>query len=151
MSKLIKRSFNTPYINIWNPICKKYMWVRIIHCFIEYNKKIKSHLDVNGNKDYEIEDNIYMVNVSENNFCKCNQFLVCSEELIFRVPPYYKSNKWVDKIKFFPEPNLGKINVYTNKYKGFDMLELYKKAQLKYPKQIKIPEPNLICTCNELK
>jgi len=144
-----KRLINTPYINIWNPICKKYMWVRIVYRFKQYTKTIKSRLDVNGNKDYDIDDNLYMVNVIENNFCKCNKYMIFSEELVFRVPYYHTFDKWVDKIKIFPEPDLGEKNVYTNKYKGVDLLELYKKAKLNYPRQVTIPEPNLIC--KELK
>ena len=57
-----KRLINTPYINIWNPICKKYMWVRVVYRFKQYNKTIKSRLDVEGNKDYNIDDNLYLVN-----------------------------------------------------------------------------------------
>ena len=36
------------------------MWVRVINRFRVYGKTIKSHLDVNYNKDYEIEDNYYV-------------------------------------------------------------------------------------------
>jgi len=124
----------TPYINIWNPLCKKYQWVRVINRFRLYGKTIKSHLDVNGNKDYPIEDNLYVVNLSDNNFCKCNKFMVCTEEQIFRVAHYHKFNKWVDKVKIFPEPNLGEKNVYTNKYKGVDVFENYNKLKKMYPR-----------------
>ena len=149
MTQIIKKAFNTPYINIWNPLCKKYMWVRIIYRFRQYNRTIKSRLDVNGNKDYVMEDNIYFVNVGENNFCKCNKYLIISEELIFRVPYYHKFNNWTDKVKIFPEPDLGEKNVYTNKYKGFDMIELYERAKINHPRYFSKSEVNL--NCKELK
>lgn len=151
MTTLIKKTFNTPYINIWNPICKKYMWARVVYRFKQYNKTIKSRLDVNGNKDYEMDDNIYFVNIGENNFCKCNKYLICSEELVFRVAYYHKFDKWVDKIKIFPEPDLGEKNVYTNKYKGIDMVELYKSAKIKYPRYFSNCEHILDCKYKELK
>ena len=144
MTSIIKRAFNTPYINIWNPICKKYMWVRIIYCLQDNDKAIKN----NNNK---MVQNLYMVNLEENNFCKCNKYLICNDELIFRTSPHYKSDRRIDKIKVFPEPELGKKNVYTNKYEGINLLDLYKTTKLKYPRQIKMHEPNLKCTCNELK
>ena len=134
-----------PFINIWNPLCKKYQWVRVINRFKVLGKTIKSHLDVNNNKDYEIQDNYYVVNAGENNFCECNKFLVCKEEQIFRVAYYHKFNKWVDKIKIYPEPNLGEKNVYTNKYSGVNSLENYNKLKQMYPRYVTFKAPIECC------
>ena len=128
----------TPYINIWNPLCKKYQWVRVINRFKIYGNTIKSHLDVNGNKDYTIEDNMYTVNLNDNSFCQCNRFMVVTEEQIFRVAHYHKFDKWVDKVKIFPEPNLGTKNVYTNKYSGIDALENYNRMKKLYPRYVSL-------------
>jgi hypothetical protein len=121
-------NFRTPYINIWNPICKKYQWVRIVNLF----------------KNNQKNNYYYVVNISENNLCKCNinKFLVVTDELVFR---YYredsKFNNWINKVKIFPEPNLGIKNVYTNKYEGINMKELYKYASLNQTRYIKFPAP----------
>jgi hypothetical protein len=126
--------FKTPYLNIWNPICKKYQWVIPINIFKNFKK-----------------NNYYYV--VRNDSCKCNinKFLVVSDEQVFR---YYREDKvfnnWVNKMKVFPKPDLGKKNVYTNKYEGIDMIELYNYALLQNKKYIKIPPPDLICK-KELK
>ena len=35
----------SPYINIWNPLCKKYQWVRVIYRLQKYGKTVKSNID----------------------------------------------------------------------------------------------------------
>jgi hypothetical protein len=125
--------FKTPYLNIWNPICKKYQWVIVINIL----KNLK-------------KNNYYYV--VRNDSCKCNinKFLIVSDEQVFR---YYREDKvfnnWVNKIKTFSEPELGKKNVYTNKYEGIDMTEIYNYAVLQNKKYIKFPSP--ILTCKSLK
>jgi len=125
--------YETPYLNIWNPICKKYQWVIVINIL----KNLK-------------KNNYYYV--VRNDSCKCNinKFLIVSDEQVFR---YYREDKvfnnWVNKIKTFPEPELGKKNVYTNKYEGIDMMELYDYAVLQNKKYIKHQPP--ILKCNLLK
>ena len=125
--------YKTPYLNIWNPICKKYQWVIAINILKNFTK-----------------NNYYYV--VRNDSCKCNinKYLVVSDEQVFR---YYREDKvfnnWVNKIKTFPEPELGKKNVYTNKYEGINMMELYDYAVLQNKKYIKLPPP--ILTCKLLK
>ena len=110
--------FKTPYLNIWNPICKKYQWVIAINIF----------------KNFKNNNYYYVV---RNDSCKCNinKFIVVSDEQVFR---YYIEDKvfnnWVNKIKTYPEPELGKKNVYTNKYEGIDMTEIYNYAVLQNKK-----------------
>lgn len=122
----------TPYLNIWNPICKKYQWVRAINIF----------------KNYQKNNFYYVVAINDNNFCKCklNKFLVVTDEQVFR---YYREDKefnnWINKIKIFPEPNLGEKNVYTNKYEGIKMEELYNYAKTQYPRYINFDPPNKCC------
>ena len=131
--------FKTPYLNIWNPICKKYQWVIPINIFAGESRS-ESSIQKNLKKNY-----YYVV---RNDSCKCNinKFLVVSDEQVFR---YYREDKvfnnWVNKMKVFPEPDLGKKNVYTNKYEGIDMIELYNYALLQNKKYIKMPPPDLIC------
>lgn len=48
--------FRTPYLNIWNPICKRYQWVRTLNIFKDYQK----------NNFYNVVD------ITENGLCKCN-------------------------------------------------------------------------------
>jgi len=119
----------TPYLNIWNPICKQYQWVIPIYIFKNFQK-----------------NNYYYIVRNDSCKCKINKFLVVSDEQVFR---YYKEDKvfnnWVNKTKVFPEPELGKKNVYTNKYEGINMLELYNYAILQNKKYIKTGPPDLIC------
>jgi hypothetical protein len=128
--------FKTPYLNIWNPICKKYQWVIAINIF-KNNQK----------------NNYYYV--VRNDSCKCNinKYLVVSDEQVFR---YYKEDKifnnWVNKMKVFPEPELGNKNVYTNKYEGINMIELHNYAVLHNKRYVKPIPPVLECKIkNELK
>lgn len=137
----IKNNFNfimirSPYINIWNPLCKKYQWVRIINRLQKYGKTVKSNIDGSV-----VDDCFYVVNTSDNNFCPCNKFMVITEEQIFRVAYYHKFPNWVDKIKIFPEPPLGIKNVYTNKYSGINPLEVYNEAKKNFPRYVNCKPP----------
>jgi len=123
--------FSTPMIKIWNPICNRYQWVRIV---IPLGK-------------------IHVVCMTENNQCSCmnNKFLVVSESQVFRYSTPHKPNGWVNKLLLFPQPDLGEKNVYTNKYSGIDMIALHKFAIHNYQKYIKFPSPIIKCNKNELK
>jgi len=135
--------FTTPMINIWNPICKKYQWLRIVHIFsISDNFKI-----------YINDSRVFAVCMNENNQCECsnnstnkvNKFLVVTESQVFR---YYKGiapNHWINKPKIFPEPELGLKNQYTNKYLGINMTDLYFKIKKTNPKSMSFEEPNINC------
>jgi len=122
----------TPYLNIWNPICKQYQWVRTVYIFKNLTK----------NNYY------YVVN---NEFCNCNKYMIVSDEQVFRYAKEDKQfNNWVNKPKVFPEPELGKKNPYTNKFEGINMTEIYNYAVLNSKKYIKFAPPNLNCF-NKLK
>jgi hypothetical protein len=120
-------SYRTPFINVWNPICKRYQWLRTINIF-------------SFNNNY-----VYVACMTENNQCKCliNKYLVVPDSLVFRAS--HPQNNWVNKVKTWPEPELGVKNVYTNKYMGIDMIDIYKKIKLNYPKYVRIDEPKLDC------
>jgi len=83
--------------------------------------------------------------MTENNQCKCltNKYLVITDDQVFRTS--HPQNNWVDKIKTWSEPELGVKNVYTNKFMGIDMIELYKKVKYNHPRYIKMDEPKLDC------
>jgi len=123
--------FRTPYLNIWNPICKRYQWVRPLNIF----------------KDYQKNNYYYVVDITENGFCKCNlnKYIVVSDEQVFRYDRPSEMNGWVNKVKTFPEPELGKQNVYTKKYEGIDMLELYEKAVKCNPRYVQFKPPQFEC------
>ena len=123
--------FSTPMIKIWNPICNRYQWVRIV---IPLGK-------------------IHVVCLTENNQCSCmnNKFLVVSESQVFRYSAPHAPNEWVNKPLLFPKPDLGVKNVYTNKYMGIDMIALHKFAIHNYPRYIKFSTPITTCNKKELK
>lgn len=54
-------------------------------------------------------------------------------------------NGWINKIKTFPEPELGKQNVYTKKYEGINMLELYEKAVKCNSRYVQFKPPQFDC------
>jgi len=129
--------FKTPFINVWNPICKKYQWLRVIYSF--------SISDTH--KMHKNDTVVYVTNPSENNQCSClcnsNKYIIFTDSQVFRNthPPLNFNNK----IKTFPEPELGEKNVYTNKYMGINMLDLHDKIKIKYPRYIKF-DFNYNCT-----
>jgi hypothetical protein len=127
-------TIRTPFINVWNPICKKYQWLRVVNTFSISD----SH------KMYKDDTNVYVTRMTENNQCKCklNKFLIFTDSQVFRTTHPHNTNI---KMKTFPEPELGEKNVYTNKYMGIDMVDLYKKIKEKYPRYIKFDEPKLKC------
>ena len=133
--------FRTPFINIWNPICRKYQWLRTVNIF--------SISDTY--KMYKDDPRVYVACMIENNQCKCmmNPYLVVTESQVFRTthPP----NGWKNKVKVWPEPDLGEKNVYTNKYMGIDMIDLYNKMKNRYPRYVRFDEPKLECKEHELK
>jgi hypothetical protein len=138
--------FTTPMINIWNPICRKYQWLRTTNIFsISDNYKM-----------YKNDTRVYIVCMTENNQCPCapqgmsNKFLVVTDSQVFGHTKAHIPNNWKPKVKTFPEPDLGDINPYTNKYLGIDMKDLYNKMKNRYHRYIKFDEPNLKC-CKELK
>jgi hypothetical protein len=133
--------FRTPFINIWNPICRKYQWVRLVNIF--------SISDTY--KMYKDDSRVYVACMIENNQCKCmmNPYLVVTDSQVFRTshPP----NGWKNKVKVWPEPDLGEKNVYTNNYMGINMIDLYNKMKYRYPRYIRFNEPKLDCKEHELK
>ena len=137
--------FTTPMINIWNPICKKYQWLRTLN--------ILSISDTY--KMYKDDTRVYVVVMNENNQCICsnngsgNKFLVVTDSQVFGHTKPHIPNNWKPKIKVFPEPELGEKNPYTNKFLGIDMTDLYYKMKNRYPRYIKFNEPNLVC-CKKL-
>lgn len=138
--------FTTPMINIWNPICKKYQWLRTLNIF--------SISDTY--KMYKDDTRVYVVCMTENNQCTCipqeisNKFLVVTDSQVFNHTKSHIPNNWKPKMKIFPQPDLGEKNPYTNKYLGIDMKDLYYKIKNRYPRYIKFDEPNLEC-CKNLK
>jgi hypothetical protein len=136
--------FTTPMINIWNPICKRYQWLRTL--------SIISISDTY--KMYKNDTRVYVVAVNENNQCvcaskgKCNKYLVVTDSQVFGHTKPHIPNNWKPKTKVFPEPDLGEKNLYTNKYIGIDMKDLYHNIKNRYPKYIKFGEPNLECCKN---
>ena len=109
----------TPFINVWNPICKRYQWLRILNTF--------SISDTY--KMYNNDTNVYVTVLNENNQSKCtlNKYLIFTDSQVYRTthPP----NNWVNKIKTFP----GNSDI--------DMIDLYKKIKEKYPRYVKFEEP----------
>jgi hypothetical protein len=135
-------SYRTPFINIWNPICKKYQWLRIVNIF-SINDTYKMYKD---------DSRVYVGCMIENSQCKCitNKYLVVTDSQVFRTS--HEPNNWINKVKVWPEPELGEKNVYTNKYKGIDMIDLYNNMKSRYPRNVKFDEPNLICSnSNQMK
>ena len=134
-------SYRTPFINIWNPICRKYQWLRTINIF--------SITDTY--KMYKDDPRVYVACMVENSQCKCmiNKYLVVTESQVFRTS--HEPNGWKNKVKVWPEPELGEKNVYTNKYKGIDMIDLYNKMKNRYPRYVRFDEPKLDCKEHELK
>jgi len=137
--------FTTPMINIWNPICKRYQWLRTLNVLsISDSYKI-----------YKNDTRVYVVVMNENNQCSCmmndkgNKYLVVTDAQVFGHTKPHIPNNWKYKIKVFPEPDLGEKNVYTNKYLGIDMKDLYHNIKNRYPKYIKFGEPNLECCKNK--
>ena len=124
---------NTPFIKIWNPICNRYQWVRIVTCF--------GYSDTG--KIYKDDSRAYIVCMTENSQCQCmeNKYLVVTESQIFRYNPVHFPNNWKNKIPIFPKPELGDKNVYTNKYSDINMLELYETIKKNYPKYFKVLAP----------
>jgi hypothetical protein len=100
---------------------------------------------------YKDDSRVYVACLTENGQCKCmtNKYLVITESQVFRTshPP----NGWKNKVKVWPEPELGEKNVYTNKYMGIDMNDLYNKIKNRYPRYIRFDEPKLDCKEHELK
>jgi len=133
--------FRTPFINIWNPICKKYQWLRIVNIF-SINDTYKMYKD---------DSRVYVACMTENQQCIClkNKYLVVTDSQVFRTT--HQPNGWKDKVKVWPEPELGEKNVYTNKYMGINMNDLYKKMKDRYPRNIRFDEPKMNCECNQLK
>jgi hypothetical protein len=138
--------FTTPMINVWNPICKKYQWLRTLN--------ILSISDTY--KMYKDDTRVYIVCMTENNQCICsnhglgNKYLVVTDSQVFNHTKPHIPNNWKPKIKVFPEPELGEKNPYTNKYLGIDMKDLYYNIKNKYPRYIRFEEPTLEC-CKNLK
>jgi len=139
--------FTTPMINIWNPICKRYQWLRTLNIFsISDTYKI-----------YKNDVRAYVVVMNENNQCPCskiknsntNNYLVVTDSQVFRHSTSHIPNNWINKQKVFPEPELGEKNPYTNKYMGIDMKELYFHIKNKYPRYIRFDEPNYDCCKNK--
>jgi len=129
-------------INIWNPICKRYQWLRILNTFgISDNYKM-----------YKDDPKVYVVVLNENNQCTCNinKYLVVTDSQVFGHTKQHTPNYWTPKTKIFPEPDLGEKNPYTNKYSGIDMKDLYNFAKNRYPRYITFEEPNFKC-CKQLK
>ena len=133
--------FRTPFINIWNPICKKYQWLRIVNIF-SINDTYKMYKD---------DSRVYVACMTENHQCKClkNKYLVVTDSQVFRTT--HQPNGWKDQVKVWSEPELGEKNVYTNKYMGIDMIDLYKKMKDRYPRNIRFDEPKMNCEYNQLK
>ena len=139
-------TFTTPMINIWNPICKRYQWLRVLNIFsISDTYKI-----------YKNDVRVYVTVLNENNQCpcsnikgniNCNKYLVVTDSQVFRHSTPHIPNNWKNKTKVFPEPELGEKNPYTNKYLGIDMTALYFHIKKSYPRQIRFDEPNYDC-CN---
>jgi hypothetical protein len=134
----------TPFINIWNPICKKYQYLRILNIFT-YSDTCKL---------YKNDSKIYTVVMNENNQCKCacegkgNKYLVVTDSQVFRYLDPYLPNNWINKTKIFPNPNLGIKNIYTNKYSDIEMIDLYNFAKERYSRYIKFEKPTECCNKN---
>jgi hypothetical protein len=131
--------FKTPFINVWNPICRKYQWLRTVYIF--------SISDTH--KMYKDDPRVFVACVIENDQCKCmkNKYLAITDSQVFRTT--HEPNGWKNKVKAWPEPELGEKNVYTNKYKGIDMLDLYNKMKARYPRYVKFDEPKFDCNENK--
>jgi hypothetical protein len=133
--------FTTPMINIWNPICKRYQWLRTLNIF--------SCSDTH--KIYKNDVRVYVAVMNENNQCLCankdkgNKYLVVTDSQVFGHTKQHIPNNWKPKMKIFPEPDLGEKNPYTNKYLGIDMTDLYNKMKLNYPRYIKFDPPVECC------
>jgi len=110
----------TPYINIWNPICKKFQWVRIVNIF----------------KHYEKNNYYYAVDVLENNFCKCNlnKYMLISDDYVYRYHIESKYNNWINK-------NKSDLKDYNKD----DLVELYNYAKKTEPRYIRFDAPNITC------
>jgi hypothetical protein len=118
----------TPFIKIWNPICNRYQWVRIVRSFGGFVKN---------------DTQIHLVCMTENNQCQCmsNKYLLISQEQVFRYTPAHFPNNWINKPIVFPQPDLGTKNVYTNKYSGINMTEVYEKIKKDYSRTVSFPPP----------
>ena len=138
--------FTTPMINIWNPICKKYQWLRPLNIF--------SISDTC--KMYKNDTRVYVVVMNENNQCVCavegkgNKYLVVTDSQVFGHTKPHIPNNWKPRTKIFPQPELGEKNPYTNKYIGINMKDLYYAMKNRYPRYIRFDEPILEC-CKQLK